>query len=138
MYEGKFNNLEKDFVIYLDENKAIQWWHRVAAKRGYFLQGWRRERVYPDFVACVQRHKNGTQRIHVLETKGLQLKGNPDTEYKQELLKTLETAYRNASAHGTMDALHPSNKTMSFQMLFEESWKTELNEAIADNYQLNS
>ena len=87
VYEGEFNNLEKDFVIHLDQKKAIQWWHRVAAKQGYFLQGWRRERVYPDFVACVQHHKNGPQRIHVLETKGLQLRGNPDTEYKQELLK---------------------------------------------------
>ncbi len=138
VFEGEFNNLEKDFVIYLDEKKAIQWWYRVAAKQGYFLQGWRRERVYPDFVACVQQGKNGPQRILILETKGIQLKGNPDTEYKRELLKTLETAYRNASVHGTMDAVHPSNKTMSFQMLLEQSWKTELNEAMADNYQLNS
>lgn len=138
VFEGEFDNLEQDFAIYLDEKKAIRWWHRVAAKRGYFLQGWRRERVYPDFVACVQQHKNGPQRIHVLETKGLQLKGNPDTDYKQKLLKTLETAYRNASVHGTMDAVHPSNKTISFQMLFEKSWKAELNEAMADNYQLSS
>ncbi len=138
VYEGEFNNLEKDFVIHLDQKKAIQWWHRVAAKQGYFLQGWRRERVYPDFVACVQHHKNGPQRIHVLETKGLQLKGNPDTEYKQELLKTLETAYRNATVHGKMDVAYGTNKTMSFTMLFENSWKNELNEAMADSYQLTS
>ena len=138
VFEGEFNNLEKDFAIYLEEKKAIQWWHRVAAKQGYFLQGWRRERVYPDFVASVQQGKNGPQRILILETKGIQLKGNPDTEYKRELLKTLETVYRNASVHGTMDAVHPSNKTMSFQMLFEKSWKTELNEAMADNYRLDS
>ena len=138
VFEGEFNNLEKDFVIYLDEKKAIRWWHRVAAKQGYFLQGWRRERVYPDFVASVQHHKDGSQRILILETKGIQLKGNPDTEYKRELLKTLETVYRNASVHGTMDAVHPSNKTMSFQMLLEKSWKTELNEVMADNYRLDS
>ena len=138
VFEGEFNNLEKDFVIYLDEKKAIQWWHRVAAKQGYFLQGWRRERVYPDFVASVQQQKNGPQRIYVLETKGLQLKGNPDTEYKQKLLKTLETAYRNATVHGKMDVAYDTNKTMSFKMLFENSWQVELNEAIADSYQLNS
>ena len=138
VFEGEFNNLEKDFVIYLDENKAIQWWHRVAAKQGYFLQGWRRERVYPDAVACVQQHKNGPQRMLILETKGLQLKGNPDTEYKQKLLKTLETAYRNATVHGKMDVVYDTDKTMSFKMLFENSWKPELNEAIADSYRLNS
>ena len=138
VFEGEFNNLEKDFVIYLDEKKAIRWWHRVAAKQGYFLQGWRRERVYPDFVASVQHHKDGPQRILILETKGIQLKGNPDTEYKRELLKTLETVYRNASVHGTMDVGYGMNKTMSFQMLFENSWKNEVNEAMADNYRLNS
>ena len=138
VFEGEFNNLEKDFVIYLDEKKAIQWWHRVAAKQGYFLQGWRRERVYPDAVACVQQHKNGPQRILILETKGMQLKGNPDTEYKQKLLKTLETAYRNATVHGKMDVVYDTNKTMSFKMLFENSWKTKLNEAMADSYRLNS
>ncbi len=138
VFEGEFNNLEKDFVIYLDENKAIRWWHRVAAKQGYSLQGWRRERVYPDVVACVQQDKNGPQRILILETKGLQFKGNPDTEYKQKLLKTLETAYRNATVHGKMDVVYATNKTMSFKMLFENSWQTELNEAIADGSQLNN
>ena len=138
VFEGEFNNLETDFVIYLDEKKTIQWWHRVAAKQGYFLQGWRRERVYPDFVASVQRHKNGPQRILILETKGIQLKGNPDTEYKQKLLKTLETVYRNAAVHGKMDVVDDMNKTMSFTMLFENSWQAELNEAMTDNYQLNS
>ena len=138
VFEGEFNNLEKDFVIYLDEKKTIQWWHRVAAKQGYSLQGWRRERVYPDFVASVQHRKNSPQRILILETKGIQLKGNPDTEYKQKLLKTLETAYRNATVHGKMDVVYDTNKTMSFTMLFENSWKSELNEAMADSYQLNS
>ena len=138
VFEGEFNNLEKDFVIYLDEKKTIQWWHRVAAKQGYFLQGWRRERVYPDFVASVQHQKNGPQRIYVLETKGLQLKGNPDTEYKQKLLKTLEIAYRNATVHGKMDVVYDTDKTMSFKMLFENSWQAELNGTITDSYQLNS
>lgn len=134
VFEGEFNNLEKDFAIYLDENKTIQWWHRVTAKGGYFLQGWRRERIYPDFVACLQHDKNRPQRLLISETKGLQLKGNSDTEYKQKLLKTLETAYRNASVHGKMDVVYDANKTMSFTMLFENSWKAELNEAVTDNH----
>ena len=37
VYEAEFNNLEKDFALYLDKKDAIQWWHRIAARQGYFL-----------------------------------------------------------------------------------------------------
>ncbi len=46
VYEAAFNNLAKDFALYLDKKDTIQWWHRIAARQGYYLQGWRRDRVY--------------------------------------------------------------------------------------------
>ncbi len=134
VFEAEFNNLETDFSLYLDKQNAIQWWHRIAAKQGYFLQGWRRDRVFPDFIACVQRSHTGPQRLCIFETKGQHLEGNSDTTYKQELIKTLETAYRNATQHGTMDITAPNNKTMSFRLLFEDSWRETVNETIADVY----
>ena len=134
VFEAEFNNLETDFALYLDKQSAIRWWHRIAAKQGYFLQGWRRDRVYPDFIACVQRSQTGPQRLCIFETKGQYLEGNSDTTYKQNLIKTLETAYRSATPHGTMDIAAPNNKTMSFRMLFEDSWRETVNETIADVY----
>ena len=134
VYEAEFNNLEKDFALYLDEKEAIQWWHRIAAKQGYFLQGWRRERVYPDFIACLQGRRNEPQRLLIFETKGQQLTGNSDTTYKQKLIKTLETAYRAAQERGKMSGFGPNNRSMSFRMLFEESWCETVNETIADTY----
>ena len=130
VFEAEFNNLETDFALYLDKQNAIQWWHRIAAKQGYFLQGWRRDRVYPDFVACLQRTKAGSQRLCIFETKGQHLEGNSDTTYKQELIQTLETAYQNATSHGTMDITAPNNKIMSFRMLFEDSWRETVNETL--------
>ena len=134
VFEAEFNNLETDFALYLDKQSAIQWWHRIAAKQGYFLQGWRRDRVYPDFIACLQRNQTGPQRLCLFETKGQHLEGNSDTTYKQKLIKTLETAYRNATQHGTMHVTAPNNNTMSFRMLFEDSWRETVNETIADTY----
>ena len=134
VFEAEFNNLETDFALYLDKQGAIQWWHRIAAKQGYFLQGWRRDRVYPDFIACLQRSETGPQRLCLFETKGQHLEGNTDTTYKQELIKTLETAYQNATQHGTMNITAPNNKTMSFRMLFENSWRETVNETITDPY----
>ena len=138
VYEAEFNNLEKDFALYLDKKDTIQWWHRIAAKQGYFLQGWRRDRVYPDFIACVQGDKKGQQRLLIFETKGQHLEGNSDTTYKQELIQTLETAYKNATEYGTMEATGPNDKPMSFRMLLEDTWRETVNEAIDDNYASSS
>ena len=134
VYEAEFNNLEKDFALYLDKKDTIQWWHRIAARQGYFLQGWRRDRVYPDFIACVQGNREGQQRLLVFETKGQHLEGNSDTTYKQELIKTLESAYKNATEYGTMDATGPNDKPMSFRMLLEDSWQETVNETIDEDY----
>ncbi|RKU10052.1 restriction endonuclease subunit R [Candidatus Poribacteria bacterium] len=132
VYEAEFNNLEMDFALYLDKKDAIQWWHRIAARQGYFLQGWRRDRVYPDFIACVQGDKKGQQRLLIFETKGQHLEGNSDTTYKQELIKTLESAYKNATDYGTMEAAGPNDKPMSFRMLLEDTWRETVNETIDD------
>ena len=44
-------------------------------------QGWR-DRVYPDFIACLQRSDARLQRLCIFETKGQHLEGNRDTTYK--------------------------------------------------------
>ena len=119
VYEGDFNKLEKDVALYLDESNAIYWWHRIAAKQAYSLQGWRRNRVYPDFVVCRQ----DDNKLLILETKGMHLKGNEDTNYKQKLLDTLETTYRDAIDGGTLQVREPSAE---FTMLFENNWREEL------------
>ena len=53
VFDRDFNDLERRFAFYLDEQKALQWWHRIAVRQygEYYLQGWRRERIWPDFVA---------------------------------------------------------------------------------------
>ena len=84
------NGLERSFAAYLDGQAALAWWHRVVARqRGeYYLRGWKRDRIYPDFVAKAGTAENGS-RIMVFETKGGHLR-NPDTEYKRKVLETLE------------------------------------------------
>ncbi len=132
VFKGEFNNLEEDFAIYIDKKEAFQWWHRVAARQGYYLQGWRRDRVYPDFIACLERDKTEPKRLVVLETKGLHLAGNTDTCYKEKLFKTLEAAYQNATDHGEFTAHLPNEKPMSFRLLFEDNWKASVDDLIAE------
>ena len=125
VYENNFNVLEKDFALYLDKSNAISWWHKIAAKQQYHLQGWRRQRVYPDFVAC----RRGDGRLLILETKGIHLKGNEDTDYKQKLLETLEAAYNQAIDRGEMKVCEPP---AVFRMMFEDRWKEEVSALVAE------
>ena len=94
MFDRHFNELERRFAFYLDEQKALRWWHRVAVRqRGdYYIQGWRRNRVWPDFVAMAGETA-GKPHILVFETKGKHLQGNDDTEYKKRLFKSLEETF---------------------------------------------
>lgn len=81
VFEKQFDSeLEKDFAFHLDKQARLQWWHRV--QRDYYLQGWRREKIYPDFVAF-------GDHLCIFETKGNHLK-NEDTKYKREVFELLE------------------------------------------------
>ena len=94
VFDRDYNDLEKRFAFYLDEQKALRWWHRVAVRQHgeYYLRGWRRERVWPDFVA-MGGEKDGKPSVLVFETKGEHLKGNDDTEYKERLFAALEETF---------------------------------------------
>ena len=80
-----FNAEEKRLALYLDKQEAINWWHRNVAQKEYGIQGWRRHKIYPDFIFAA----SSKEKIIVLESKGAHLIGNDDTTYKKELLKHL-------------------------------------------------
>ena len=127
LFESGFNGLEKDFALYLERSNAIYWWHRIAARQDYHLQGWRRQRVYPDFVAC--RKDDG--KLLILETKGIHLKGSDDTGDKKNLLAILEDAYSAASERGQMRIGKPP---ATFRMMFEEKWPGQVSELLNGTY----
>lgn len=93
IYAAELNDSERKFAVYLDRDDAVRWWHRNGTMpKSYAVRGWRRGNVYPDFLfAALQEGER--ERIVVIETKGEQLAGNPDTEYKRELLALLSDKF---------------------------------------------
>ena len=119
LYEGHFDSdLEKKFAYYLDEQEALRWWHRVAARQQgeYYLQGWKEQRVYPDFVGTVAKGEK-KQRILIFDTKGNFLEGSRDSKYKRRLLKILEGAF---NAAGTMNVSEGTVFSGLFDLVFED------------------
>lgn len=84
----KLNTEEKAFLERLDLNTLpnIKFWIRNREKQDpFYLQGWQRNKFYPDFVALTQN-----DNILVLEWKGEHLLTNEDTAYKEEIGKVWE------------------------------------------------
>ena len=118
VYERQFDNeLERNFAKYLDEQKALQWWHRVAVRQSgdYYLRGWKQDRIWPDFVA-MGGETEGKPHVLVFETKGEHLRDSPDTDYKRRVLDTLQDAFN----FGTMTVRDgPARGT--FRLVFSEA-----------------
>ena len=132
VFEQQFDSeLEKKFAYYLDEERALRWWHRVAAcQRGeYYVQGWKRGRIYPDFVAMT-KDIGGLTHVLIFDTKGEHLGGNLDTEYKKKVLETLEGAF---NAAGTMVVRDGPKRKGIFQLVFNEQEFLEITARLNDS-----
>ncbi|MEH6790961.1 DEAD/DEAH box helicase [Parasphingorhabdus sp.] len=127
VYAGELNPDETGVAVYLDAETVVKWWHRNGSERAsYSLRGWRKGNVYPDFVFAALRDDSG-ERIVALESKGDQLAGNLDTEYKRELLEKLTSAY-GAVVAGDESKLELGGKDIDYKaavVLFSE-WKAEV------------
>ena len=128
IYKGDFSSQdERDIAVYLDSESTLKWWHRNVARTHYAVQGWRREKVYPDFIFAV-REGEGTDRVVVLEMKGNHLAGNDDTEYKKKVLSLLSDAYavEAASKVGELELVVQGGTTVECDLILMSAWKTEL------------
>jgi type III restriction enzyme len=126
VYQNGLNGLERETALYLDKQESVYWWHRIAVnQREYSLQGWQKQKVYPDLLVCVEEPSSGNYRFSVLETKGEHLKGNDDTEYKRRLFELLTEHAKTAVATGEF-TLEAASGGISFRMLMENSWSQEI------------
>ena len=84
LYEkaGKMNKEELDLAFQIDSLSNIYWWFRNPEKAGFYIQGWLKNKFYPDFVV---KTKKGN--YVVLEYKGAQFEEAKDTKYKNDIGK---------------------------------------------------
>src|SRR5699024_589201 len=109
-----------------DGAETVHWWHRIAVnQQSYGIQGWQRNRVYPDLLACVHGTKEGSYRFSVLETNGDHLKGNDDTEYKKALFDLLNEYAAKSFEAGKLQ-LGEEAEQITFTMLLEQNWEKEI------------
>jgi type III restriction enzyme len=125
--EEEFNELEKSVALYLDEQERLLWWYRNLSKQDYYVQGWKKYRIYPDFIFSDTNEQNQDDynKVYVRETKGLHLK-NEDTDYKKNVFD-----FCNKLGHQKdwqeLNLEFGTNR-IEFQVIFEDEWKKRINE----------
>jgi type III restriction enzyme len=130
-YLSNYNGLEKPVALAINSKDVVEWWHRLAVRgTEYCIQGWKREKVYPDFLVKLESGKDGVERLYFIESKGDQLEGNKDTDYKQKLFRTINAALvGDAKPKGELKLMNCKEK-ISFHMVFEGAWENELNKLL--------
>jgi type III restriction enzyme len=84
------NGLERKVGQILDDQAKILWWFRNrTAKNWYAIQGWKEYKIRPDFVAAKKKGKDEFEILYIIESKGEQLAGNADTQYKKSVLELM-------------------------------------------------
>ena len=81
--------LENRVATYLDQQERLFFWYRNRTRKDYFVQGWKRGRIYADFIITLRPDEpdagDAYHQVFVTETKGLHLKDYEDTTYKRSV-----------------------------------------------------
>ncbi len=117
-FKSNYNGLEKQVAAYINQSKAVKWWHRLGVKgTEYALQGWKRDKIYPDFLIYGENDK-----YYFCETKGNHLE-NPDSEYKQKVFECLTTHSNKQIGEFKLLA---GEKEISFDLIYENEWERKV------------
>jgi type III restriction enzyme len=117
-----FNDLERQVALVLDRDANVLWWYRnKVGKDQFWIQGYKRHRIYPDFVAQSDPDGRKLHQVLVVESKGEHLEGNRDTAYKRKVASFFEQA----------------GKRVSWQQLGEEFKDHQFRFQVLDEAQLN-
>jgi type III restriction enzyme len=125
------NEYEKAVALVLEKHPQVLWWYRnLVGEQHFSIQGFRKSPVYPDFV--VQTSANGgkpSAKVLVIESKGKQLKGSEDTNYKRDLARLFEECGREVTWQEISSGF--AERQFRFQILDEgdytgEEWKDAL------------
>ena len=128
--EDEFNETEKAVAWYLEGQKRLFFWYRNRSRHDYAIQGWRKHKIYPDFIftSTSSENENDYEQVYVVETKGLHLMGSQDTNYKRKMFSLCNKEAKSR----TWNELGPAmkDKVMRFEVLAEDEWEAKLNEML--------
>lgn len=129
-----FNPFERSVATFLDTQTQLYFWYRNRSRHDYFVQGWKPNRIYADFIFTTPRdveEEPEIDRVFVLEMKGKHLAGVRDAEekltdtgYKRDVFTTCTNLCKEKKWSQLVPYMQ--DKTMRFEVVDEEGWKAKL------------
>ncbi|MBN2313295.1 MAG: DEAD/DEAH box helicase family protein [Sedimentisphaerales bacterium] len=119
------SDMERQVAWYLDDQDKLFFWYRNIPKQDYGVQGWRKSRVFADFIFTDKSNGNGFNRVFVVETKGLHIKDSDDTQYKKSLFALCNERSRETTV--TELGLEMHAEKVSFAIVDESEWRDQFN-----------
>ena len=138
-HEDELNGLENKVATYLDRQERLFFWYRNRARKDYYVQGWKRGRIYADFIftlrpeeaaaAAERERRDEYHQVFVVETKGLHIRQSADTDYKRSVF---DICTEHASRKDWAEfAPAMRGKAMRFEIVDEDEWEQRLNAMLA-------
>jgi type III restriction enzyme len=127
------NNLEREVVRIIEESPNVIWWARNKVMRDWYaIQGWQKGKIRPDFIVARKDAKGELELVYVLESKGEQLTGNKDTEYKNKVFERMN------DMNGKIEQLKFRTTTVKLNNKFEFELVPQGQEEIQIRTKLNT
>ncbi len=127
--EGELNGLENKVATYLDTQARLFFWYRNRARKDYYVQGWKPQRIYADFILTLQpdepNQDDEFHQVFVVETKGMHLKEAADTAYKRSVFDICSEHAKKADWAEFVPAMQ--GKVVRYEVVDEEEWEQRLN-----------
>ena len=137
MHEEELNGLENKVATYLDRQERLFFWYRNRARKDYYVQGWKRGRIYADFIFTLRPEEADAARerrdeyhqVFVVETKGIHIKRSADTAYKRSVFDICTEHASRTDWTELVPAMR--GKVMRFEIVDEDEWEQWLNAMLA-------
>jgi len=126
-----FNKPEKEVAWFLDGHDRMLFWFRNMVSHNYCIQGWKRNRIWPDFIftSVAKKDAKKVETVYVIETKGLHLLGSEDTEYKRDVFNICNDLSKKRV--WTELGFDIDVGEIRFEVLSEKEWHRVLNSYLA-------
>jgi len=122
------NSLEKQIAEIIDNQPHVLWWTRNKVGRSWYaIQGWQKNKVRPDFIVARKTEDNALEIVYVLESKGEQLLGNKDTQYKKNLFTVMNNQKERIEQIQTQTIKYKLNDKFQFEFVEQRQEEATIN-----------
>ena len=121
------NSLERKVGNIIDKQSKVLWWVRnKTGKEWYAIQGWKKNKVRPDFIVAKKKESEELEIVYILESKGEQLLGTKDTAYKKALLDLMTEIHKAGELQIIKTTLNDLNEHVEAYLIEQGSEEKEI------------